>query len=981
MKYKSTRDASLEVSFEEALCAGYAPDGGLFVPAELPHISPFVLQQWSKLDFPHLALSVLRLFISKDEIPDDDLARICQNSFEGFENKKQAVQLVPIGGPSPKVPCIHLAELFHGPTMCFKDLGMRPLVQMLAYFASKRQRPVTLIVSTTGDTGPAAVEAVRDAENPFLNLLVHYPQGQITEFQRRQLTTVDSPHVKIATFQGGGDDMDAPIKELLAAQAKAEGTTLLTGVNSYNIGRPLMQTVHFIWTYLRIAESMGIPTDQNQPPVDVVLPTGAMGNIVGAYMAKKMGVPIGKLNAICNINDITHRVFETGQFHRAEEMKKTLSEAINIQVPYNFERILYYATSGNSSIVKVWMEEMESTQKLSLPADFMPYLQYDFQSARITDEEMVQTMRTFRSQFKYLADPHTAVAICGAMRLGYPSKNHPAPTAIMATASPCKFQEVVTHALGEDEWNAYVQSDKCPQKFRAIMESAEVTPVLYSAVEGQPLSVTQKIWMEQAKGIIADFATEHSHSPPLYGPQAVVTTQEHLSVETNGVGQGGDDMPAITEVASELEHPTPVATPAGTNSDQNDFSAGLQIGAGVIVAGSAITEEMPQPTPTMEPSSTPAVANSSKEEMAMMQENFPSSVPDTQSPPQPDTIPSSGDAASTKNEESPQAAPAEDPWSMPALSELPPPQQSDAMPQTSETSPAVQLEDPWSMPAPSELPPPQQADAMPQTTEASQATQMEDPWSMPPPSELPPPEQSSTMPQTSVPVPLVDSPVDDARNLETKNDSENFMMPPPAEQSSDPFSLPSPDKLPSSTQYEMPVPTTLLAPKEGTSEPSSGAVPSSNGLPAPGSFEMPPPAPQQSSDPITIPASNDLPPPSDTPNFMSSTPVSDPFAMLGPADSYPLPAADSFGMGAPLPTAGTNVGVPESNPPSQDLAMAPPQVVPPIVATVSSDSEKGPEANGNAEVLNLQSVMSDDPNHTGLDQGQSPADPVLYQEY
>jgi threonine synthase len=202
----------------------------------------------------------MRMFISIDEISDEDLGMICFNSFEkGFllkdsDLKSDDESIIPVVRVGDKT---FVAELFHGPTFCFKDFGMRAVVNILSHFATKRNKHITLLVSTTGDTGPAAVQAVSDAANPLLNLLVHYPDGQISSLQRRQLTTVQSPNVHVVAFQGGGDDMDAPIKNILSSSRNEKDATLsgsqndytehlLCGINSYNIGRPLFQMVHFV---------------------------------------------------------------------------------------------------------------------------------------------------------------------------------------------------------------------------------------------------------------------------------------------------------------------------------------------------------------------------------------------------------------------------------------------------------------------------------------------------------------------------------------------------------------------------------------------------------------------------------------------------------------------------------------------------------------------------------------------------------------
>ena len=241
MRYTSTRDASKFYTFEEALCSGYAPDGGLYVPESLPQVDASKLKHWGTLSYQDLATEVMGLFISPEEVSTEDLASLCQKSLQGF----QAASVVPV----VKVGNVYVAELFHGPTFCFKDLGMQAVIHWLGHFASARNIKVTLVVSTTGDTGPAAVRAIRDVDNPLMSILVHYPDGQISEFQRKQLTTIQfqSPNsVKVAAFQGGGDDMDLPIKRILASNDVSETNRIVCGVNSYNIGRPLMQMVHYV---------------------------------------------------------------------------------------------------------------------------------------------------------------------------------------------------------------------------------------------------------------------------------------------------------------------------------------------------------------------------------------------------------------------------------------------------------------------------------------------------------------------------------------------------------------------------------------------------------------------------------------------------------------------------------------------------------------------------------------------------------------
>jgi len=367
-----------------------------------------------------------------------------------MDSMHQVVPVIHIGS-------VYIAELFYGPTFCFKDLGMQGVINLLSYFSSKRKRRTTLLVSTTGDTGPACVHAVK-------------------------LSNKD--------------------QHSYSSDSNDNTTRALCGVNSYNIGRPLMQMIQFFWAYLRVCYQLGITPGETK--VDIVIPTGAMGNIAGGYMAKKMGLPLGKLCAGTNINDITYRVIETGKFHRADKMEQTLSEAINIQVPYNFERILYFLTGQNDQLVRRWMTSMDATSKLDLEMIWHDRLQAEFSSARITDDEMCSTMLSVKEKYDFLLDPNTAVAFVATDKLRYHlliAKDTPSAVAIFATASPCKFQKAVTVALGEEGWKEY-ESTKFPQRARDFTDSREIPPTKFISLKGQNLEKVQKLWKQKTLCII-----------------------------------------------------------------------------------------------------------------------------------------------------------------------------------------------------------------------------------------------------------------------------------------------------------------------------------------------------------------------------------------------------------------------------------------------------------------------------------------------
>jgi len=322
-----------------------------------------------------------------------------------------------------------------------------------------------------------------------------------------------SPNIEVVEFCGGGDDMDKPIKMMQKDEGWMDEAGLC-GVNSYNIGRPLSQMVHYFWSVFRTLETRYGPDcldpsktiEENGKFVNVVIPTGAMGNIVACYMSKHCGLPVGRITAGVNANDITHRAFESGDFSKSEKMEKTLSDAINIQVPYNMERLLYYASGGDSSRIKGWYDKMDATDSLQLEAEFVEKLKTEFSSARVTDDEMCSMIRTFKAEHDYLVDPHTSVALVAAEKMGYLAPGGEQPTVVMSTASPCKFQESVTIAVGDEGWEEYYGS-KFPKFGKELLEKAKAgtmdEPVIWEAEEGG-LEKTQQVWEGNARKLIRE---------------------------------------------------------------------------------------------------------------------------------------------------------------------------------------------------------------------------------------------------------------------------------------------------------------------------------------------------------------------------------------------------------------------------------------------------------------------------------------------
>lgn len=470
MKYVSTRGGINPVSFEVAVSTGYACDGGLYVPETVPKVSASELKSWASLSYAELAMKVLAPFVG-DEIEEGELRDLLQSCFAGFTEPREAVKIRQL---KEKV-CV--AELFHGPTMCFKDLGLPFLVRCMAHFGAKRGQRKTLLVSTTGDTGPATLAAVESVRSDYLRAFCCYPDRMISEFQRKQMTTIDAPgRVLVARFEGGGDDMDAPIKRLGLDPIVGPR---LCGVNSYNIARPLAQMVHYFWIAVRL-----------QQPFDLVIPTGAMGNLVAAALAKKRGVPIVITAVACNVNDFSFRALHTGDCRKSVAMLKTLSDAINIQVPYNFERLLHL----NGCDAKTAFSAIYSDVCYHLPPAELAKLKAErYIAARVDDEQMLAALRHFASP-EFVPDPHTAVALAAASQLKMldrASLTHP--VVIVATAHPCKFEDAVSAALGTDAWAELKRT--FPPAVEAILDASETPPINLSKISpDEPLADAQARW-------------------------------------------------------------------------------------------------------------------------------------------------------------------------------------------------------------------------------------------------------------------------------------------------------------------------------------------------------------------------------------------------------------------------------------------------------------------------------------------------------
>ena len=437
IQYVSTKGGIAPVNFETAILDGFAADGGLYVPTELPKITLVQLSAWKNLSFIELAYEVLSLFIDESVMSDLELKKILEESYQSFYDS----DIIPFYELSAQKNLI-IQELFHGPTLSFKDIGMAFIVHLFHFFLKRKEEKMTIVVATTGDTGPAAAHA--SIGKSTIDTWVLYPKELITEEQERQMTTISAPNVYpvgVSNCPDGADDLDVLIAELFADKELKEALNL-SSVNSINWGRVMMQTVHYFYGYLKTVDRVG-------EPLNFAVPSGAFGNLCAGSLARAMGLPVGKFIVANNQNACLHRIFSQGIFSK-KEMINCPSSAIDILVPYNFWRYLYFAVDQDSVKIKAWMEEYN--QKGVVQFDKASYQQYNegFISYSISDEQTLSTIRQVYQEEGYLLDPHAAVAVAAAstFKKEFSSKND---ILCLATAHPSKFSVSIADALGTGE--------------------------------------------------------------------------------------------------------------------------------------------------------------------------------------------------------------------------------------------------------------------------------------------------------------------------------------------------------------------------------------------------------------------------------------------------------------------------------------------------------------------------------------------------
>lgn len=415
MKFISTRGAADPVTFREAVAIGLAPDGGLYLPQFLPDLSQR-LRAWEQLSYADLCAEFLGLFAP--DIPEEVLTKLCHRSYGRFTHP----EIAPLKRLDERT---FVLELFHGPTLAFKDLALQLLGNLYGWECEQRGSSINVLGATSGDTGAAAIHGLLG--KPRTAIFILYPDGRVSPLQERQMTCTGAANVHALAIDGSFDDAQRIVKEAFGDHEFATQHRL-SAVNSINLARILAQCVYYLYTWLRLPEAA-------RESVEFVVPTGNFGNVFAGWLLARMGVPIIGIKVATNQNDLLHRFFTTGEY-RIGTVHPSAAPSMDIQLASNFERLLYYVHDENPTRVRAAMAELRANGSYRVPA-----LERDlFSSTAATDADIAQTIARVSAQYGYTLDPHTACAF---------QKLDPARTSVvLATAHPAKFPEVVGAATG-----------------------------------------------------------------------------------------------------------------------------------------------------------------------------------------------------------------------------------------------------------------------------------------------------------------------------------------------------------------------------------------------------------------------------------------------------------------------------------------------------------------------------------------------------
>lgn len=425
MSYLSTRGAAPRLDFGDVLLAGLARDGGLYLPERWPVITPEAMARYADASYGEVAVDVMFPFV-EGSLDRDQLTSIVADAYSGFDHPDVAPLVALEDGT-------WLLELFHGPTLAFKDVALQLVGPLFAHELAERGETITIVGATSGDTGSAAIEACRDREG--IEIFILHPEGRTSEIQRRQMTTVTSPNVHNLAVEGNFDDCQALVKGLFG-DVEFRDRHRLSAVNSINWARVMAQIVYYVTSVARLTGG--------RSPVSFSVPTGNFGNVFAGWAAGRMGVPIDRLVIGSNRNDVLPRWLETGRIE-ATEVHPTISPSMDIQVSSNHERLVFELLGRDGAATAEIMLKLSQEGSVELPPEVMGQVRERWAASSFDDEETRATIASVHASTGMLVDPHTAVGVAAARSVGVDTD---VPMVCLATAHPAKFPDAVEEATG-----------------------------------------------------------------------------------------------------------------------------------------------------------------------------------------------------------------------------------------------------------------------------------------------------------------------------------------------------------------------------------------------------------------------------------------------------------------------------------------------------------------------------------------------------
>ncbi len=445
MNYISTRDKSLNFDFSSIFLRGLAPDGGLFLPNEIQKFSESELKELSKLNYIDLGVEILSKFCAP-VLSKKKIKKLLDKAYSNF-NVKDVVEV-------KKIDNINLLELYHGPTLAFKDLALQ-VIGLMYEALDLNKKKINIVVATSGDTGSAAIAALKEKKN--INLFVLHPHEKISNIQRKIMTTCNSNNIYNIAIKGNFDDCQKIVKQMFNDEKFREKINM-SGVNSINWARIICQIIYYFYAYFKVSSE-----------VNFSVPTGNFGDVYAGYIAKKMGLPINKLIVATNENDILCRVINSGEY-RPLKVKPSLSPSMDIQVASNFERLLFDVFNNDDQKVKNSMKSLNNDGFFKLDEEEQKKIKKNFAAEKVNDTDTLRIIKDFFINYGFILDPHTATAVGASYKVKNKSK-----TIILATAHPYKFLETIKLAIGKnvDPPKQFLDLSEKVEKFEIIDNKLE----------------------------------------------------------------------------------------------------------------------------------------------------------------------------------------------------------------------------------------------------------------------------------------------------------------------------------------------------------------------------------------------------------------------------------------------------------------------------------------------------------------------------